>query len=55
MTDSIIFKENNGTGIVILNKPKVLNALDYNMVNLFLKQIKQWKTDKKIKQVLIKG
>tara|TARA_B100001123_G_C15317560_1_gene1026687 strand:+ start:299 stop:1309 length:1011 start_codon:yes stop_codon:yes gene_type:complete len=55
LTDSIIFKENNGTGIVILNKPKVLNALDYNMVDLFLKQIKQWQTDKKIKQVLLKG
>ena len=48
MTDSIIFKENNGTGIILLNRPKALNALNLQMAELFLIQLKKWQKDKKI-------
>ena len=55
MTDSIIFKENNGTGIILLNRPKTLNALNLQMAELFLIQLKKWQKDKKIQRVLLTG
>ena len=35
MTNSIIFQEKNETGIILLNNPKALNALDLEMAELF--------------------
>jgi len=41
----ILFKEINGTGIVHLNRPKALNALNLEMAEAFLKQLKKWQID----------
>tara|TARA_Y100000590_G_scaffold202414_1_gene229901 strand:+ start:498 stop:1508 length:1011 start_codon:yes stop_codon:yes gene_type:complete len=55
LTDSIIFQEKNQTGIILLNKPKSLNALDLEMAKLFFKKLSIWKQSSKIKRVLLKG
>ena len=55
MTDSIIFKRINNSGVIILNRPKALNALNLEMTELFLTQLEEWKLDKNIKRILISG
>ena len=55
MTNSIIFQEKNETGIILLNNPKVLNALDLEMAELFFSKLNQWQYNNNIKRVLLKG
>ncbi len=55
MNNSIIFKEEKGVGIIILNRPKALNALDLEMAELLYDKLKDWENKKSIKRVLIKG
>ena len=55
MTNSIIFQEKNETGIILLNNPKVLNALDLEMAELFFSKLNQWQNNNNIKRVLVKG
>ena len=45
----------NGTGIIKLNRPEALNALNYDMANNFLDILLKWKEDKKIERVLLYG
>ena len=52
MKESIIFDEINGTGIIHLNRPEALNALNLSMVELFLIQLNSWQKDKSIKRGL---
>lgn len=52
-TDSVIFESVNKTGIVTLNRPKTLNALDLPMVNEIYPKLRNWETQKKL--VIIKG
>ncbi len=55
MKNSIIFQEKNETGIILLNNPKVLNALDLEMAELFFSKLNQWQYNNNIKRVLLKG
>ena len=55
MKNLIIFKEINKTGIIHLNRPKSLNALNLQMAEAFLKQLKKWQIDKNIQRVLLFG
>mgnify|MGYP001187946043 FL=1 len=55
MNNSIIFLEKNHTGIIILNKPQQLNALDLEMANLFFDKLNTWEKNNNIKRVLLKG
>ena len=55
MNNSIIFDLQSETGIINLNRPKALNALDLEMAELFFSKLSQWNKDKKIKRVLLKG
>ncbi len=55
MTNSIIFQETNETGIILLNNPKVLNALDLEMAELFFSKLNEWQYNNNIKRVLLKG
>ena len=55
MSNKIVFHEKNKTGIIILNKPKALNALDLEMAESFYSKLNDWKNNKKIKRILIKG
>ena len=49
MKNLIIFKEINETGIIHLNRPEALNALNLEMAETFLKQLEKWQIDKNIK------
>jgi len=55
LTNSIIFQEKNETGIILLNNPKVLNALDLEMAELYFSKLNEWKCNNNIKRVLLKG
>ena len=55
MNNSIIFEVNNKTGIVKLNRPEALNALDLEMASLFFEKLKEWNSNKNIERILLKG
>lgn len=55
MAEVIFSKENNGLGIITLNRPKSLNALSYNMIQLIRKQLKEWENDNHVSLVMIEG
>ena len=51
----IIFSEKNATGIIILNRPKALNALNIKMAKEFSDKIQEWDFNDNIKRVLLVG
>ena len=51
----ITFEVKNSTGIITLNRPKALNALNLNMAIQFLDKLKEWESDNKIERVLLLG
>ena len=51
----INFTEQNNTGIIKLNRPDALNALNYEMAVDFLEILSKWKTTSSIKRVLLLG
>ncbi|XP_059174463.1 3-hydroxyisobutyryl-CoA hydrolase, mitochondrial-like isoform X2 [Physella acuta] len=53
--DEILFHHTNNTGVITLNRPKALNALNLSMVRKMYDQMKKWEDDPKIGLVLIKG
>ena len=56
MTSKFIeFSIKGKTGIINLNRPKALNALDFDMACLFLETLLKWKQSPKIERVLLLG
>ncbi len=51
----IIFEQIKDTGLIKLNRPKVLNALNYDMSEKFSYQLGKWEKDDNIKRVLLIG
>lgn len=51
----ILFEQRGPIGIVTLNRPKVLNALTYNMVKQLHPQLEQWADDDSITTVVIQA
>jgi enoyl-CoA hydratase/carnithine racemase len=51
----ILFEVRGPVGLVTLNRPKVLNALTYNMVKLLHPQLKVWADDDAIKLVVVRA
>ena len=51
----IIFSEKNATGIITLNRPKALNALNIKMAREFSDKIQEWDFNDNIKRVLLLG
>ena len=51
----IIFEVKNSTGIITLNRPKALNALNLNMAIQFSAKLKEWEDDNTIERVLLLG
>ncbi len=43
----------NETGVIKLNRPDVLNAINYEMVSMLLDTLVTWKKDEKIKRALL--
>lgn len=55
MSDEILFEKKNGLGLITLNRPKALNALNYSMIKLMHKTLKDWEGDHEVLAVLVKG
>ena len=55
MSGYINFEVKTGTGIIRLNRPKALNALNLEMVEIFLDKLKEWQSDFTVKRVLLTG
>jgi enoyl-CoA hydratase len=52
---SVLIGEINGVGWIKLNRPKVINSLNVEMVKLIYQQLQQWKDDKEVYLVCISG
>ena len=51
----IIFLEKNNTGIITLNRPKALNALNIDMAKIFSEKLQEWNENVNIQRVLLIG
>jgi len=51
----IIFLEKNNTGIITLNRPKALNALNIDMAKIFSEKLQEWNENANIQRVLLIG
>ncbi|KAK6310184.1 hypothetical protein J4Q44_G00200650 [Coregonus suidteri] len=51
----ILVEKVGNAGVITLNRPKALNALNMNMIRLIYPQLKKWETDKETDIVIIKG
>ena len=51
----IVFEIKNSTGVITLNRPKALNALNLDMASQFSDKLKEWESDDKIERVLLLG
>ena len=55
MQDEILFEKCGRAGMIILNRPKALNAVTMNMVELMGPQLEHWAKDEAISHVIIKA
>jgi len=53
--DDVLFEKVNGAGIITLNRPKALNALNLSMVNKIYPQIGEWEKDPSTTMIIMKG
>lgn len=53
--EAILLDKHNDKGIVTLNRPKALNAINYHMAKRLEAGLKVWDNDSKIKMVMIKS
>lgn len=51
----VLFEERSGLGLITLNRPRALNALNRAMCNLIRPQLLLWAEDPTIKAVVIRG
>ncbi|MGE0409380.1 MAG: enoyl-CoA hydratase/isomerase family protein [Amphiplicatus sp.] len=55
MSDDILIEEKGAWGVVTLNRPAALNALNWRMVEAFRRALVGWESDSNIRAVLVKG
>ena len=55
MLEEVIFNENNGVGLITLNRPDRLNALTYPMVQNINQYLNLWEVKEEINCVIIEG
>ena len=53
MQDEVIFTEDNGVGVITLNRPDRLNALTYSMVQKIYKNLNSWEINDNINCIII--
>lgn len=53
--DEILVHVVNSTGVIALNRPKVLNALSLTIIREIAKTLKQWRTDDSIQRIVFEG
>jgi enoyl-CoA hydratase len=52
-TENIIFSQQNGLGLIYLNRPQAMNALNLSMIQQLQQQLSQWAHEPDIHAVLI--
>lgn len=55
MTSEILFSTRGQLGVITLNRPDKLNALNWEMIKCMTHQLKAWENDDSVKAVLVKG
>ncbi|KAL3836281.1 hypothetical protein ACJMK2_021718 [Sinanodonta woodiana] len=53
--DEVILQKIDTKGVITLNRPKALNALNLNMIRKILPKMTEWENDPKMTMVIIKG
>ena len=53
MSDEVVFERHGHTGLVILNRPKALNALTHEMVRALYATLNEWASDPGLLQVVV--
>lgn len=51
--DDVLFSTNGRRGLITLNRPKQLNALNHSMVLKIYPKLKEWKND--LELIVVKG
>uniref|UniRef100_A0A1A8GGK3 3-hydroxyisobutyryl-CoA hydrolase n=1 Tax=Nothobranchius korthausae TaxID=1143690 RepID=A0A1A8GGK3_9TELE len=51
----VLLEKVGRTGVITMNRPKVLNALNLTMIRQVYPQLKKWENDNEIDMVIIKG
>ena len=51
----ILFDIKQTTGIITLNRPRALNALNLSMVEQFSNKLQEWQEDKNVARILLQG
>ncbi|MBX2830916.1 MAG: enoyl-CoA hydratase/isomerase family protein [Rhodospirillales bacterium] len=51
----VLFSQQGGVGQIVLNRPRALNALDLDMVDMMMAQLTSWEADPSIKVITIEG
>jgi enoyl-CoA hydratase len=55
MEAEVLFEKRGRAGIVTLNRPRALNALNSNMVRLIHPQLAEWASDPSVELVIVRG
>ncbi|WP_417684271.1 enoyl-CoA hydratase/isomerase family protein [Roseibium sp.] len=55
MTDEILFEKRGHAGVVTLNRPRALNALNHPMVSALARQLDVWADDDSVRHVVLTG
>lgn len=53
--DDIVFEQKGKAGIVTLNRPKALNAINHSMIKALARALKAWEADPQIAVVIVKA
>lgn len=53
--EEVILTKDGNKGVIILNRPKQLNALNLTMTRKLYPQLRKWDMDSEMKMVIIKG
>lgn len=54
-SDEVLFEVKDSKGLIKLNRPKVLNSLNLNMIRLIYSKLCQWDSDPNIKMMIIRS
>lgn len=52
-SDEVLFQTVKDKGVITLNRPKALNALNYNMIKQITPTLRQWDSEKSL--IIMKG
>ena len=55
MIEDVLFELRGHAGVITLNRPKALNALNHDMVIAMARQLSVWEIDDRVRHVVIKG